>query len=494
MASKDSRESSSKDSPPLQAASPAASVGASEDLYDERKELPPSPAVRHSSERRRHPPTGSGIPEDPRPLFIFEVDDEADEDLLAVLDDPLVPESMSLCTVECPPGGPQMFQPHGGDDPASSVVYGVRRIDLFEELGLDRAACVAGAGSARAVSQLTRRLAEVLNEMYSCVLFRQLVQRKWGTMPVCCLAAVSWRLAVLEDDVIELVLTGQMLASRCTAEANATDPRIRFLVPHSVAMMKQPEPDLSSSANAEAMVGSPVSGNRGALRTMDANSAPRAISWRSETEARSRQVVQEEASTEFVSCAAGAASVPSSLSLAKHAMHLRNTSFVAAFMRPIQANASVASASPSTEESATKEEQTRTRTCEASSQNCSAERDGPGSFVLVSALSSVPCCTVERYCGLVTVHMVKETADIRGQFETLQVFYHQFVAEALLIAKAQVLAVGGNALLGYRINNLFLHTGKHNKKAYAVISISGDAGKLSSPTHFRSTDVIRETL
>ncbi|CAK9086542.1 C2 domain-containing protein 5 (C2 domain-containing phosphoprotein of 138 kDa) [Durusdinium trenchii] len=72
--------------------------------------------------------------------------------------------------------------------------------------------------------------------------------------------------------------------------------------------------------------------------------------------------------------------------------------------------------------------------------------------------------------------MIKETVNVTRQFESLQVFYHQFVAEALLTAKAHVLAVGGDALLGYRINNLFLREDK--RRAYAVISISGDAAKL----------------
>merc|ERR1712048_752841 len=97
--------------------------------------------------------------------------------------------------------------------------------------------------------------------------------------------------------------------------------------------------------------------------------------------------------------------------------------------------------------------------------------------VLVSALSSVPHCQVECYLGLITVHMIKETVNVTRQFESLQVFYHQFVAEALLSAKAHVRAVGGNGLLGYRINNLFLREDK--RRAYAVISISGDAAKLT---------------
>merc|ERR1711920_1075675 len=97
---------------------------------------------------------------------------------------------------------------------------------------------------------------------------------------------------------------------------------------------------------------------------------------------------------------------------------------------------------------------------------------------LASALSTAPDCQVERYCGLVTVHMIKENVNMTRQFESLQVFYHQFVAETLSTAKAPVLAVGGDALLGYRINNLFLR--EESRRAYAVISISGDAAKLRS--------------
>ncbi|CAE8606970.1 unnamed protein product, partial [Polarella glacialis] len=222
-----------------------------------------------------------------RPAFVFEIDDEADEDLLAVLDDPVVPDGTVLCTVDCPPGGSRIFraasseppgarqessefgealptssQPQasfpsaancGGDRPAAeteivdascSVVYGVRRVDLFQECGLDRAACVAN-GSVHITTMLTSRLAHVLNEMYACLLFRQLVRWQGGwasgtASPACCLAALSWRIAVLEDDVIELVLTGQLLAAAGPRAASlrlndldalAPSPVLRFLVP-----------------------------------------------------------------------------------------------------------------------------------------------------------------------------------------------------------------------------------------------------------------------
>merc|ERR1719401_711467 len=115
---------------------------------------------------------------DNRSVFIFEVDQDDGE--LFTLDDPLVPESMAFCTVECPPGGAQTFKTpcDDGDGPTCSVVYGVRRVDLFRDLGLDKQACSEGAATLHATTQLTARLADVLNEMYACALFRQLVQHR----------------------------------------------------------------------------------------------------------------------------------------------------------------------------------------------------------------------------------------------------------------------------------------------------------------------------
>ncbi|CAJ1344369.1 unnamed protein product [Effrenium voratum] len=95
------------------------------------------------------------------------------------------------------------------EDGNCSVVYGVRRVDLFEDLGLDKDASI-GTGAVQITAMLTQCLAKVLNEMYACLLFREMVRR--GSA-ICCLAALSWRIAVLEDDVIELVLTGQLLAT-----------------------------------------------------------------------------------------------------------------------------------------------------------------------------------------------------------------------------------------------------------------------------------------
>jgi len=105
-------------------------------------------------------------------------------------------------------------------------------------------------------------------------------------------------------------------------------------------------------------------------------------------------------------------------------------------------------------------------------------------IVLVSPLSSLPGCQVEKYIGLVALHVIKETTALKH----FEVFYHEFVTDALCMARSHVLAIGGNALLGYRINNLFLTEEKH--QAYAVLNICGDAVRLSpSPNPLPLTSV-----
>ncbi|CAE7589333.1 c2cd5, partial [Symbiodinium necroappetens] len=367
--------------------------------------------------------------QDDRHHFLFEVDDEADEDLLMVLDDLLVPNSAILCTVDCPPDGTDVFhEPAEGWSPArsatgawkdtSSAVYGVRRVDLFEDLGLDRGTCVAHAGSVQITARLTHHLGKVLTEMYACMLFREMVSRG---CTLCCLAALSWRIAVLEDDVIELVLTGQRLAEMSTPSEG--------------------KPWRSHGHGATSSAAAGGTGEEAAdMSTRPCGQAPVGITTRD---------------------------------LLWHTLHLKQPSRWQGSLRAIRPRHLLVDDAAEQVADLAEGCHRHGAAHEWVADGESLEADKP---VLVSALSSIPYCQVERYCGLVTVHMIKETVNVTRQFESLQVFYHQFVAEALLTAKAHVLAVGGDALLGYRINNLFLREDK--RRAYAVISISGDAAKL----------------
>ena len=94
--------------------------------------------------------------------------------------------------------------------------------------------------------------------------------------------------------------------------------------------------------------------------------------------------------------------------------------------------------------------------------------------VFVTPLCSLPNAKIIKYLGMVTVHLVKETTSLKREYsDSIELFYHTFVAEALEIAKAQVYAAGGNCYLSFSISNLQL--GTTDNRAYALINCSGDA-------------------
>eukprot|EP00439_Symbiodinium_sp_Y106_P083698 s632_g24.t1 len=323
-----------------------------------------------------------------------------------VLDDLLVPNSAILCTVDCPPDGTDVFhEPAEGWSPArsatgawkdtSSAVYGVRRVDLFEDLGLDRGTCVAHAGSVQITARLTHHLGKVLTEMYACMLFREM------------------------DDVIELVLTGQRLAETSTP----SEGKPWRSHGHGAAS--------SAAGTGEAPMG----------------------------------ITTHDLLPHSLVCQFGSHSKCGKAGTRRwHTLHLKQPSRWQGSLRAIRPRHLLVDDAAEQVADLAEGCHRHGAAHEWVADGEILEADKP---VLVSALSSIPYCQVERYCGLVTVHMIKETVNV---------FYHQFVAEALLTAKAHVLAVGGDALLGYRINNLFLREDK--RRAYAVISISGDAAKL----------------
>lgn len=99
---------------------------------------------------------------------------------------------------------------------------------------------------------------------------------------------------------------------------------------------------------------------------------------------------------------------------------------------------------------------------------------GPG-MVEITPLSSIPHMAVERYLGRVSLHVIKENS---VKDKGLGVFTHRFLAEANSLVRAQVQARGGNALLGYHLHEYRIIVGKN--QAYAVINVSGDAVRIVS--------------
>lgn len=95
------------------------------------------------------------------------------------------------------------------------------------------------------------------------------------------------------------------------------------------------------------------------------------------------------------------------------------------------------------------------------------------SHVLLSPVGEVPGHRVRRYVGRVNLHFIRESSNVR-ESGGLSAFLMTLFAEAHSVTKAQVAAMGGNALLGYRILPRESASASRNQ-SYHVVSVSGDA-------------------
>jgi len=95
-------------------------------------------------------------------------------------------------------------------------------------------------------------------------------------------------------------------------------------------------------------------------------------------------------------------------------------------------------------------------------------------YVELTPLSFLPGSRLEKYLGRVNIHLIKESFSVREE-GGLGVFSHVFLREANAIARAHVMSMGGNVLIGYDINefSLILDSGPKGQ-AYSLLTITGD--------------------
>jgi len=97
--------------------------------------------------------------------------------------------------------------------------------------------------------------------------------------------------------------------------------------------------------------------------------------------------------------------------------------------------------------------------------------------VILTPLSYIPNRKTDLYFGKLNLHFIKESWAIR-EGGGLESFIHVFLSEAQAIARANVEAIGGNALLSFRL--IPREAGSKSQSAYYIISLSGDIA-LTSP-------------
>ena len=99
------------------------------------------------------------------------------------------------------------------------------------------------------------------------------------------------------------------------------------------------------------------------------------------------------------------------------------------------------------------------------------DRDG---HVLLTPLSTVPGARVKRYLGPIHLHFVKDSWAERGE-GALEPFFFMLISQAQAVTRAQVAALGGNALLCHKLVPQESGGKMYRNQVYNIMSVSGDA-------------------
>ncbi|KAG0293774.1 hypothetical protein BGZ98_002044 [Dissophora globulifera] len=96
-------------------------------------------------------------------------------------------------------------------------------------------------------------------------------------------------------------------------------------------------------------------------------------------------------------------------------------------------------------------------------------------FIEMTPLSFIPGRPPTRYLGKLSLHFVKETHILHDATVSSGMggFVHVFLMEIQAVARSHVAALGGDAIVGFRVDESFFQESVKNQ-GYALISISGD--------------------
>jgi hypothetical protein len=89
-------------------------------------------------------------------------------------------------------------------------------------------------------------------------------------------------------------------------------------------------------------------------------------------------------------------------------------------------------------------------------------------------LSFIPHAAISQYLGRVCITLIQELYSYESK-GGLGAFVETFLLEVNQVARTHVRSRGGNALIGYCINEMWSDV--TDSQAYTIISISGDAVK-----------------
>lgn len=105
--------------------------------------------------------------------------------------------------------------------------------------------------------------------------------------------------------------------------------------------------------------------------------------------------------------------------------------------------------------------------------------DTDASKVIITSLYCIPNMKVSRFLGRITFHLVRESTFVysSNSSDSASKFHQSFITEIYAVIRTHVIALGGNAMLGYSIDQVIMNN-NFKTHGYAVLSVSGDAVRV----------------
>ncbi len=102
-------------------------------------------------------------------------------------------------------------------------------------------------------------------------------------------------------------------------------------------------------------------------------------------------------------------------------------------------------------------------------------KETPAEDVELTPLSYIPGAQISRYLGIIVLHFIKECNVRRGNHKRFEgSFTHLFTLEVNAVVRAHVAALGGNAMLCYSLKPQESGGKVYNNQVYNMLCVSGD--------------------
>uniref|UniRef100_UPI00358E4398 C2 domain-containing protein 5 isoform X2 n=1 Tax=Myxine glutinosa TaxID=7769 RepID=UPI00358E4398 len=98
----------------------------------------------------------------------------------------------------------------------------------------------------------------------------------------------------------------------------------------------------------------------------------------------------------------------------------------------------------------------------------------PPPIVELTPLSFVAGHHVNKYLGIINVFFIRETTSLREE-GGVSGFLHTFLIEVFSMVRAHVVALGGNAVVSYRLKECVFMENLNKNQAQCLVNVSGDA-------------------